>query len=165
MYNSPSQYNPLFPYNAAPGHNYSEFQKPTQPRSGYSTAAQSGIGGSTPTKSSPMISEEDVAAAREVLRSVIASSGSRQLTPRGGARRLTTDPTEVSACLPPLPVQIQKRTVATQTSVPDDKVPIEGLVRAAGMSLMNFAEELKTLERQLDNRSTEILREIKKIQK
>lgn len=81
--------------------------------------------------------EEELEAARDVLRAVISSN---RVTPR------------VSKILPPT-------SVGTQT----EGVPLEGLVRAAGMALANFAAEIKSLERKLESQNREILDEIKKI--
>lgn len=71
-------------------------------------------------------------------------------------------PRSLAACIPPLP-EAPKISVGVQTDLVAPGVPLEGLVRAAGMSLMNFAEELKTLERTVEKSSTEILAEIKSI--
>ena len=106
----------------------------------------------------PASSEEELSAARDVLRSVISSSRS---TPRITAS-FPPHHTSIYPSVPPLPVLSVGMTVSTQTdSTTASTVPLEGLVRAAGMSLANFASEIKILEKKLGNQNAEILREIR----
>ena len=123
------------------------------PPSATSTAPQSTISTSVVPK---ILSEEEVSSAREVLRQVIA--GSALNSSRGGS----ITPRAAAASVPPLP-EAPKIDVGVQTDIVAPGVPLEGLVRAAGMSMMNFAEELKSLERTLNKTSTEILAEIKSL--
>jgi hypothetical protein len=60
------------------------------------------------------------------------------------------------ASVPPLP-NSASFSKATQTDAISPQVPLEGLVRAAGMSLANFATEVKSLERRVDMQHREVL--------
>jgi hypothetical protein len=163
MYN-----NPLFPYGSGYGQHLPNFgdhspsrvdpmMKQKIPMSSPSTAANTGGNGASPVTNSVMLSERDVAAAREVLRSVIASSGSR--TPRGSSS-LTV---ESGASVPPVPrASFQSKAVQTDVS---SSSSTDGMLRAAGMSLLHFAEELKSTQRHMDKKSDSILHEIKLLKK
>ena len=138
-------------------HNFtSPYWDKNQPRlfppSTSSTAPQSTVATSVVPK---ILSEDQVSSAREVLRQVIA--GSALNSSRGGS--ITP---RAAASVPPLP-EAPKIDVGVQTDLVAPGVPLEGLVRAAGMGMVNFAEELKTLERTLNKTSTEILAEIKSL--
>jgi hypothetical protein len=124
-----------------------------------STAPQSAIATSVVPK---ILREDEVNAARDVLRQVIA--GSALNSSRGGSitPRSAGTYTQMIASVPPLP-EAPRVEVGVQTDLVPPGVPLEGLVRAAGMSMMNFAEELKTLERTLQKTSTEIIAEIKSL--
>jgi hypothetical protein len=129
------------------------------PPSTSSTAPQSTVATSVVPK---ILSEEEVSSAREVLRQVIVgsavnSSRGGSVTPRSAAVFSNS-----IASVPPLP-EAPKIDIGVQTDLVAPGVPLEGLVRAAGMSMMNFAEELKSLERTLSKTSTEILDEIKSL--
>ena len=100
------------------------------------------------------VSEEELAAARMVLRSVIPSTRQSPNPSSANCGSLTV------ASVPPVPLFESKQT---QTDSRQDKVPLEGLVRAAGLSLANFAEELKNLERRIDSNQSEILNAMKDI--
>lgn len=80
--------------------------------------------------------EEELEAARDVLRAVITKSSQKQV------------PIKISTCC-----------ASTQT----DGVPLEGLIRAAGKSLVHFAAEIKSLERKVETQHSELLAEIKKL--
>jgi hypothetical protein len=122
-----------------------------------STAPQSGVSTSVVPK---ILSEDEVSAARDVLRQVIA--GSALNSSRGGSTTPRSAGTYMIASVPPLPAA-PRIDAGVQTDMVPPGVPLEGLVRAAGMSMMNFAEELKSLERTLQKSSTEILAEIKSL--
>ena len=108
----------------------------------------------------PASSEDELSAARDVLRSAISSS---RTTPRITAS-FPPHYTSIYPSVPPLPVHLVGVTVSTQTdAVSQQAVPLEGLVRAAGMSLSNFAVEIKALEKKLGSQNAEILREIKQL--
>lgn len=103
--------------------------------------------------------ERQLANARSVLRSVITST--RSPTPRAssfGQERLFTQFTE--AAVPPLPTGSASAEKGTQT---ENYVPIEGLVKAAGRSLVGFAEELRSLERTVESNHKEILTYLKQL--
>ena len=100
--------------------------------------------------------EDEIAAARNVLRSVISST-------RHSPRSASIDVIETVASVPPLPEQKHSRGTQTETLMPPTS--LEGLIRAAGFSLANFATELKSLERRLENQHGDILRELKNIKK
>ena len=93
------------------------------------------------------VSEEDLAAARMVLRSVIPSF-----------RPSST------ASVPPTPV-IFLESKETQTDSHMEKVSLEGLVRAAGMSLLNFSQEVKLLERRIESQQSELVSAIKDLKR
>lgn len=80
--------------------------------------------------------EEELEAARDVLRAVISGKAA------------------------PSPMAKSALNASTQT----DGVRLEGLIKAAGMAMSNFAAEIKSLERKIDSQHAEILKEIKKIQ-
>ena len=91
--------------------------------------------------------EEELAAARNILRSVITSSRPSPLA---------SFFVQEEASVPPLP-DSASFSKATQTDAISPQVPLEGLVRAAGMSLANFATEVKSLERRVDMQHREVL--------
>ena len=93
------------------------------------------------------VSEEDLAAARMVLRSVIPS-----FKPPS------------TASVPPPPV-ILFESKETQTDSHMEKVSLEGLVRAAGMSLLNFSQEVKLLERRIESQQSELVSAIKDLKR
>jgi hypothetical protein len=90
------------------------------------------------------VNEEEIVAARNVLRSVMASS-SRSASP--GLRPVEHAPVSVG--------------VQTDTVMPPSS--LEGLIRAAGFSLANFANEIKTLERRIDSQHAEVLHAIREL--
>jgi hypothetical protein len=99
--------------------------------------------------------EDEIAAARNVLRSVISST-------RQSPREASVEVAEPVASVPPLPEKnFQNRGTQTESVMPPTS--LEGLIRAAGFSLANFATELKSLERRLDSQHGDILRELKNI--
>lgn len=99
------------------------------------------------------VNEEEVAAARNFLRSVISSTRT--------SPRLTMSADLTEASVPPLPQVKECRGTQTDSLMPPTS--LEGLIRAAGFSLANFATELKTLERRLDSQHGDVLRELKSI--
>ena len=102
------------------------------------------------------VSEEDLEAARMVLRSVIPSF-------RSSPSSIAVFKNSTDADSPPLPELISKHS---QTDPPSaDKVPLEGLVRAAGMSLANFAGELKVLEKRIDSQQSDLMSAIREIKR
>jgi hypothetical protein len=111
-------------------------QRPFLPSPSFSTAV------ATPAN------EEDVAAARNFLRTVISSSRASPRLP---------DPNVTAITAP------SRESVGTQTDTIMPPTSLEGLIRAAGFSLANFATELKTLERRIENQHSEILRELKNL--
>ncbi len=104
--------------------------------------------------------ERELAAAIDVLRSVITST---RTTPRA----TTTAPinySEPSVVFPshvPSSGRPRTRDMGTQCEAP--QVPIEGLVKAAGRSFVNFAEELRSLERTVEANHRELLTQIKQL--
>lgn len=94
-------------------------------------------GASMSTLSTPN-NEEELEAARDVLRAVITKHSS------------TSSPNKQVK---------QYASVASQT----DGVLVDGLIRAAGRSLTNFAAEIKSLERKMESQNFEILNEIRKL--
>ena len=79
--------------------------------------------------------EEELEAARDVLRAVISNKSISKQSPKAFI------------------------SVSTQT----DGVQLDGLIRAAGMSLAHFAAEVKSLERKLESQNEQILTEIRKL--
>lgn len=99
------------------------------------------------------IDEQELAAARSVLRSVISST-------RSSPRASFFIPED--AAVPPLP-EVRLESRETQTDAASGQVSLEGLVRAAGMSLASFATEVKTLERRVDSQHHEVLNAIREL--
>ena len=98
--------------------------------------------------------EDELAAARNVLRSVISSTRS---SPRTGAVVPNVNTLASVPPLPPLTGRTASSSVGVQTDSVTAQVPLEGLVRAAGMALANFASEVKALERRIDSQHSEVL--------
>lgn len=103
--------------------------------------------GSFSTVPTPTV-EEELTAARNILRSVISSTRN--------SPRLSSAPLNPPSCTPPLPFNSSK-SIGVQTDPSESHVGLEGLIRAAGFSLANFATEIRTLERKVENRNSEIL--------
>lgn len=104
-------------------------------------------------------SEEELAAARNVLRSVISST-------RSSPRPESIIPyIAMVASVPPLPKRSEGVSVGIQTDPAAGQVSLEGLVRAAGLSIANFASEIKSLERRIDMQKTEFLEAISELKR
>jgi hypothetical protein len=103
------------------------------------------------------VNEEDIAAARSILRSVINSN---RTSPRS-----TSSFIDESANLQPFLPIAQKNvcSVGTQTDSIMPPTSLEGLIRAAGFSLANFSTELKVLERRIHNQHDEVLKAIREL--
>ncbi len=90
----------------------------------------------------------DTLKVKEVLKSLLSSSSSRVSTAKSTPR-----------VIPVAPPPLDRVSVETQTT----GVSMEGLLRAAGMTLANFSEDLRSLERRVERNNLEILNELKLI--
>jgi hypothetical protein len=114
--------------------------------SGYSTAVGTPIG------------ESDITIARNILRSVINTARPVPPSPSVASAK------DIVADIPPIPLATRS-SVGTQTDAATPPTSLEGLIRAAGFSLANFATELRVLERRLESQHNEVLNEFKRIER